>query len=173
VSESLVKEYGRSVHIKGDAFFDWIRRGFIAPWASGSRRQNEVVIGAMAAAAVQYATGGYTVVLDCVIGPWHLDPLLAAAVSAGVPLHYVVLRPSADVAFRRTQGRPGEALRDEGPIRDLHGQFADLGRFEANVLDSSEISLEETVRRLEEGVRHGSWLVPTRAGSNAPAAPMS
>jgi diadenosine tetraphosphate (Ap4A) HIT family hydrolase len=161
VSELLAQQFARSVHIVGDAFFGWVRGGFIAPWASGSMRQNEVVIESMTAAALRYSAGGYVVVLDCVIGPWHLDPILAAAAASGIPLHYVVLRPRSDIAFGRTQDRPGEALRDEAPILDQHRQFAELGSFEANVLDSSEMSVAETARQVADGVRLGRWLIPT------------
>jgi hypothetical protein len=70
---------GLSVHLQGDAFWRFIRGGYVPPWQPDSWAQNEVVIDALAAAAVTYADGGYLVVLDGIVGPWFLDRLLARA----------------------------------------------------------------------------------------------
>lgn len=77
--------------VPGDDFFAFIGEGYIAPWTREADRQNEIVVGAAAAAAGRLAAGGYTVVYDGVIGPWFLDAFVAATGLAAV--HYVVLRP--------------------------------------------------------------------------------
>ena len=45
-------------------------------------------------AAITYATGGYHVVLDGIIGPWFLDRLLRRTGTGPVQVDYVMLRPA-------------------------------------------------------------------------------
>jgi predicted kinase len=152
VARLLADQLEPSVHLHGDDFWHCIRRGFIPPYEAASERQNEVVIGVVAAAAFGYAAGGYQVVCDGIVGPWFIGPFRAAAASSGLPLHYVVLRPDeATVLSRATERRAGDALTDPGPIRSLHVQFADLGQFEPHALDSTGL----TPRATAAAVRHG------------------
>src|SRR5262249_60983778 len=111
--------------------------GFVQPWLTGSRPQNEDVMTAIATAALAYVRGGYDVVVDCVIGPWHLAPIAEAAAAANVAFDVVFLLPHADAAVARAQARPGDQLRDEGPIPDLHRQFSQLPGWERPRLASS------------------------------------
>jgi adenylate kinase family enzyme len=70
---------GLSVHLPGDPFFSAIRQGRIAPWLPQSHAQNQVVIAAMAAAAVTYASGGYEVVMDAIVTGWAVEVFRARA----------------------------------------------------------------------------------------------
>jgi len=114
---------------------------------------------AIAAAAIAYVRGGYHTVVDCVIGPWHLSPYHEATRRADVPLHYVVLRPSEGVALRRATGRSDDTLVAEEPVRDPYRQFADLGSYEANVLDTSGLTVASTVETILGGLQDGRWRV--------------
>jgi energy-coupling factor transporter ATP-binding protein EcfA2 len=82
-----------SVHLHCDDFWRCIKRGAIPPYLPEAHRQNETVIGVLAEAAVGYATGGYQVLCDGIVGPWFLAPFRIACERRGVDLHYVVLRP--------------------------------------------------------------------------------
>jgi adenylate kinase family enzyme len=133
-----------AVHLRGDEFWRFVARGATPPYLDGSRRQNEVVASALGAAAAAYAQGGYFTVLDAVIGPWLLAPLLQRARLAAIDLAYVVLRPRRDVAMARALGRQVGELRDPAPITRMYDAFADLGPWEGHVVDSSEQTPEET-----------------------------
>ena len=113
-------------------------RGFVEPWRPEAKEQNRAVLGASAAAAVTMVVGGYTVVLDGVIGPWNLDLVLDQSQRLKVETHYVILRPSKEVTLARGTTRGGGEERipghpeliDEGPILHMWEQFASLGPFE-------------------------------------------
>lgn len=73
-----------------------------------------------------------------------------------MPLHYVVLRPARDVALARAQARTApDALVDQTPILTMWDQFADLGRFESHVLDTTAQDATATVRTVRTAVASG------------------
>lgn len=153
VARLLADQFVPSVHLLGDDFWHYIGRGFIPPYDPGSQRQNEVVMGVVAAAAFGYAAGGYQVICDGIVGPWFVGRFRAAAVRSGLPLHYVVLRPDETTALSRATGRrASDALTDPGPIRSLHAQLADLGEFESHALDSTGLTADETAAAVLAGL---------------------
>jgi predicted kinase len=74
VAALLAAALDPSVHVYSDDFWHCIKRGAIPPYLPSSHRQNEVVVGVLAAAAFGYAAGGYHVVCDGIVGPWFLPP---------------------------------------------------------------------------------------------------
>jgi adenylate kinase family enzyme len=162
VAHLVAERFERAVYLESDWFWTTIVRGFIPPWQPESADQNRAVLGAVAAAAAALASGGYTVVIDGIVGPWYLSLVADEMRRAGVETHYQVLRPRLDVALARATARKGEervpghpALTDEEPIRHMWQQFAELGEFERSVIDSSEMDPAETVElvwsRFQEG----------------------
>jgi hypothetical protein len=139
-----------AVHLHTDGFYTAIRKGYIAPYMPEARTQNEVVIGAIAAAALGYARGGYEVFVDGIVGPWFLAPFEEAC--AVVPLDYVVLRPSQEETVKRGLERSGKhALRDEGVIRAMWNAFSSMGRLGSHVLDTTGLTAEATAGAIREG----------------------
>lgn len=158
VARLLADQFVPSVHLLGDDFWHYIGRGFIPPYDPASQRQNEVVMGVVAAAAFGYAAGGYQVICDGIVGPWFIGRFRAAAASSGLPLHYVVLRPDEPTALSRATGRrASDALTDPGPIRSLHAQFADLGEFRSHSLDSTGLTADETAAAVLVGLAAGHF----------------
>src|SRR4029453_4929379 len=86
------------VHVHGDDFLGYIRRGFIPPHLPAPGARTLTLSRAAAAAAVTFAAGGYLVALDWVVGPWFLDVDRAEAGRGGIPPDYVVFLPSEDIA---------------------------------------------------------------------------
>jgi gluconate kinase len=155
-ARSLVESCGRpAVHIHADDFWHFIRNGAIPPYLPESRRQNEVVMGALCAAAQRYADGGYFVVIDGIIGPWFLPAF--SAVSR--PLHYIVLRPDLDEAIRRCQLRGGETLADPIPISDLHSQFSQLDRLDNHRIDTAGLSKQDILEAVVRALTGGRFLL--------------
>ena len=148
-----------AVHLDGDQVFHWISAGYAEPWQPGTSHQNGTVIGAIAAAAVSFADGGYEVFVDAILGPWFLPHWLHAA-GRGRPVHYVVLRPSRRVAAGRATSRraPGD-LTDPEPVAAMFDAFEDLGTFEEHVLDSSGQDTDATVAAVRQGSRTGRYLL--------------
>lgn len=111
------------------------------PWEPGADGQNRTVIRAIGASAAQFAAGGFTVVVDAIIGPWFLDLFLERVEH---PVVYLILRPSAGVAMERAIARDGAALVDPEPIAHMFRAFTDLGEHERYVVDSTAMNLEQT-----------------------------
>lgn len=161
VARLLADAYEPSVHLHTDDFWHYIRRGAIAAYLPEAHRQNEVVVGVLARAAFGYAAGGYTVVVDGIVGPWFLDSYREVRDETGVPMQYVVLRPDQDTTVLRATTRRGEhALTVPEPVRSLHRQFSGLGELEAHVVDSTGWTAEDTAARVLAGLRAGVYALP-------------
>jgi len=160
-ARSLAARYPRAVHLHTDDFWHYIVSGGIAPYLPESDEQNHTVVQAIASAAYAYAGGGYTVVVDGVVGPWMLDHYRRARPEdPGVEVHYVVLRPDRAATLRRAQQREAvDALVEEGPVLALWDQFADLGPLEAHAIDTTDHSPADTVQAVSDGVASGRHLI--------------
>jgi hypothetical protein len=148
-----------SALVCGDDFFAMIDRGYLAPWTGAAHRQNEIVVGAAAAAAGWLAGGGYTVVFDGVIGPWFLEAFGAAT---GLPqIRYVLLLPPEDLYVERVGLRAGHGFTDSGATRHMYREFVDA-QAEAQYILSSTASADEIAATIFDLVRDGSliWPVP-------------
>ncbi|WTW98772.1 AAA family ATPase [Streptomycetaceae bacterium NBC_01309] len=160
VARLLADAYEPSVHLHTDDFWHYIRRGAIAAYLPEAHRQNEVVVGVLARAAFGYAAGGYTVVVDGIVGPWFLGSYHEARKDAGIPMQYVVLRPDQDTTVHRATTRTGEgALTAPEPVRSLHRQFSGLAELEAHVVDSTGWTAEETATRVLAGLRADAYVL--------------
>jgi hypothetical protein len=158
-ARSLVVASGEpAVHLHSDDFWHFIRKGMIPPYLPGTRKQNEVVMTVLAAAAEKYAEGNYFTVLDDIVGPWFLH--LFKKVTR--PLHYIVLRPPLAVAIERCRLRGGDTLSDPVPISALHTRFSMLGELEEHVIDTAGHSPEDTLAGVRTGLQGGRFLLSTR-----------
>ena len=124
------------MHLRIDDFMGFVATSRVEPWRPAAERQNRVLGGAVAAAALQFAAGGYSVVVDGHIFPEALDELAPWCEARGVELHYAVLRADLPTCSRRA----GSRVRDEPEARDefarLHARYAELGAREAHVVDA-------------------------------------
>jgi predicted kinase len=145
----------RAIHLHSDDFFMAIRPEMIAPWLPESRDQNRTVSAAIAAAAGAFARGGYPVIIDGVVGPWHLDVYREEARRLGVALDYVVLRPSLAKAAERAAGRAVAPL-GQYPANVFEG-FAKLGELEGHAIDLGDMTSTEAVRVVRKGVDEGRF----------------
>lgn len=162
VAAMAARTFDRGVHLHTDDFFGAIVSGAIAPHEPASDRQNQVVLTVIADAAFDYCDGGFTTVLDGIVGPWMLHHVAArAARSPLVPVHYLVLRPDRHTTLARAQGRTEQdALTDAGPITAMWDQFSDLGELERHVVDNSGYTAAQTVQAVLESVRARTRLLP-------------
>ena len=62
------------------------------------------------ATVARMADGGYSTVLEGILGPWHFDIVRSELATCPVPASYVVLRPDIDTCLTRAVRR-----RAEGP----------------------------------------------------------
>lgn len=162
-ARGLAEAYPLSVHLHTDDFWHVIVSGRIAPYLPESDSQNQTVMAAISRTARTYAAGGFTTVVDGIIGPWmlaHFDQHDVHKESATPRLHYIVLRPTREEALRRAHARTTpDALVDEGPVTGMWDQFADLGDLEPHVIDTTAQRPDETLRAVQEAVASERYLL--------------
>ena len=141
----MAAAFDLSVHISTDDFARFLVGGWIDPWRADSAHQNDVKGAAVAAAAIQFAVGGYTVVVDGHIFPEGLEGMVLMGQQRAVPVHYAVLRADLDTCLARAAQRGPGAGRftfDAKRLTQLHARFADLGVYEANTIEASAAARE-------------------------------
>jgi chloramphenicol 3-O-phosphotransferase len=159
VAESLCERYDRTVHLETDAFFSWIRMGYVNPMKAASNRQNEMVSRAAARAATAYVQDLFAVFIDGVIGPHLLPVYLEELRSAKVPVHFVNLRPTLDETLRRVAGRTPARTLPEAQHRDLYAQFVRYGDFAGITIDNTSRTADQTGDRVMDACGAGDALV--------------
>jgi adenylate kinase family enzyme len=152
----LVEAATLGVLLDGDAFFQYVKSGWVPPWEPQSSKQNETVIDALGAAAGAYARGGYVVIVDGIVGPWFLERFRGAF---DAPTHYVVIRPSREAAFARGTARPDPNMNNPIPITKMYDEFAALGVYERHVLNNSMHTEDDTLAAVVDGLVANSFRV--------------
>jgi predicted kinase len=147
----------RAIHLHTDDFYAYIRKGFVEPWREESRAQNTVVVDALAATARVYATGGYAVYVDGIVGPWFFDPWFAVARAAAIDLRYVLVLPDEATTVARAVARTTPALNDPEPVRFMWRQFAALVDYAAHRIDTTALSVDDTIAIVEAGLANGRY----------------
>lgn len=157
VAREVAQRFTPSVCIESDWFWTTIVNGFVLQWEPEADPQNQTVIRSFVAAAARMVVGGYSTVLEGIIGPWYLDLVREELQAGGISGHYVVLRPDLSTCLSRAASRdrservPGHPpLTDEGPVRLMWNAFSDLGDYESRVLNTTELSEDQTVRAVVE-----------------------
>ena len=141
-----------AAHIHTDDFYGYIRKGFIPPWEPESNAQNATMIRAIAACAEEYCRGGYEVFIDGVVGPWFLEDWRRLA-EKGLDVRYVILKPDLQETIRRADTRELAPRLSRETVEHMWNDFAHLGEYEANAIDTTGQTPEEsagTIRRMLE-----------------------
>ena len=143
----IAREFDRSVCIESDWHWTTIVNGFVVQWKTEADAQNQAVIRSFMASASRMVQGGYTTVVEGIVGPWSLDLVREELQEAQFLTYYVVLRPELAACLARARGRTGDErvpghppLTDDEPIRLLWSLFADLGELEHHVVDNTDLA---------------------------------
>jgi chloramphenicol 3-O-phosphotransferase len=148
VAQALAERMPRSVHLRGDTFRRMIVNGrapmteHLSPEAL---RQLELRYRLAVDAALGYHRGGFDVVYQDVILGQHLQQVVALL--GDVPLHVVVLCPSAEVVADREANR-GKVGYGDWPVADLDSVLREETPRIGLWLDTSALTVEETVDRI-------------------------
>ncbi|HEV2531453.1 AAA family ATPase [Phenylobacterium sp.] len=147
----------RAVHLHTDDFYAYVRKGYVEPWRPQAQAQNITVMRGLAAAAAAYASGGYEVLVDGIVGPWFFDPWREAASAHRLDLRFVVLRPDEAATVARAVAREGHPMRDAEVVRFMWKQFAELGELEPHALDSTQQDPDTTTEALRARLEIGEF----------------
>ena len=154
ISSVIAKESSmeKSVHMHTDDFYHYLSKNAIPPHLPQSDDQNLVVIEAFLEAAKRFARGGYDVVVDGIIGPWFLGPWLNIA-REGYEVHYIILRAKKEETMKRAVER-SKLDRDTNMelVETMWEQFCNLGIYEKNVVDTTDLSIGDTVLTVKEKI---------------------
>ena len=152
-------EMEKSVHMLTDDFYHYLSKGAIPPHMTGADEQNLIVIEAFLQAAKRYVQGGYDVIADGIIGPWFLKPWLKV-VQEGYEIHYIILRASRDETMNRAVNRTklNKNMNIE-LVNTMWEQFQDLGKYETNVINTTNLSIDQTVALIKEKITQKTALL--------------
>ena len=152
---AMESDMEKSVCIRTDDFFHYLKKGAIPPHLPESNAQNGVVIEAFLETAKRFVRGGYDVYVDGIVGPWFLEPWQGAA-REGYDVHYIVLRASREITLRRAVERSKLDLKTNTELVEIMWeQFCDLGKYEANVIDTTAQTVSETVQSIKAHLKSG------------------
>lgn len=162
VAARVVAAHARAVLVEGDRFFAFVARGAVPPWTAQAAEQNGVVLAAAARAAGRFASGGYPVVYDGVLGPWSLPDFVAESGLAHVD--YALLLPSEQVCRERVASRAGHGFTDDDAARAMHGEFARAEVDERHVLRDLPGGPDDVAAAVLERSAGGvlRWPLPSR-----------
>lgn len=137
VSRLLARAVAPGVHLPIDLFLRLFDDPFPDPGSQEGARRYETVGAAAAAAAAQFAVGGYAAILDSPMFPEGAEGVALICGRRDVRVHYAVLRASLDTCLERSRRRDPAGPPDLHGFRSLHAKFADLGHREAHAIDAS------------------------------------
>lgn len=146
--------------LRMDDFTPFIVNGGVDQSLPEASRQHEVLGSAVAAAAIRFAAGGYTTVMEGVVLPDALPELGDACRDRGVTLHYAVLRAALGECLTRASARNAARglTTDPGAVESLYARFAELESYEANVVDATP-GTAEVAQQVLAGYAAGRLLV--------------
>jgi predicted kinase len=150
VAAALAASSVRGVHIEADVFFHFIVHR-IPPIHRDAHDQNATAVRAIAAAAWAFASNGYEVVVDGVIGPWFVPTFMEQLESFNVDVDYLVLRAPLDQTLQRAMARAKTRADHETVVRHMHPGFATLGPFEAHAIETGGQTIDETLAVVARG----------------------
>lgn len=149
----------KSVHMHTDDFYHYLSKGAIPPHLPESDSQNLIVIEAFLEAAKRYVRGGYDVIVDGIIGPWFLEPWLKT-VRDGYEVHYIILRADKEETMKRAIERSKlDRETNIELVEVMWEQFHNIGIYEKNVIDTTSLSISETVSEIEEKIEKNRVLL--------------
>lgn len=149
---ALRSDLEKSVHMHTDDFYHYLKKGAVPPHLPESNEQNTVVIEAFLAAAKRFVDGGYDVVVDGIIGPWFLAPWKELA-QENFAVHYIILRASKEETLKRATERAKlDRKTNIELVETMWTQFNSLNEYERYVLDTTDLSVEETVSLIKETI---------------------
>jgi len=159
-AEILAARSARAVHLESDAFFRFIRSGYVEPWRPESHEQNQLVMRLVAQAALGYATAGYFTIVDGIVIPkWFLEPLRKAFREASHRVAYAVLRAPLSVCTARVRDRERVPLAEPGVIEQLWQSFAELGELERHVIELDGQAPEEAADLISQRLAAGLLVI--------------
>lgn len=120
--------------------------GYESDWSTETRLQWDVSIAVIAAMTQQYHNAGINVLIDCFVSPEEL--YLWERRLGDLSYVKIVLMPNEEVVVARNAARDDRSRLKERKIRDNWHKFTDIDSRTTAIIDSSDLSVEETASKL-------------------------
>ena len=140
--------------------YDFIQTGFVEPWLENAKMQNEIVMKAIAASAKCFSLGGYNVFVEGVITEKMLQAWRDLS-QENFDVRYIVLRPNEASTVERVLKREQNI---DYPIeldfvRQVYQYFSNLKEYESHVLDTSNITIDDSVLIIKDKLSAGFYKI--------------
>lgn len=153
VSALLAHADPRGLHIPSDLFYDFPAHP-VPPYRAEANEQNAAVIKAVCRAAASFASDGYRVCLDGVLGPWFLPLVAREFDAAGSRVAYVRLDIGLDEALARVNARSGPDM--ASMVRTMHAAFEQAPGLESHGVPTADRPPEAVAREIEGKLASGA-----------------
>lgn len=148
VSKIIAENLNKSAHIEGDEIYHFIKGGYVSPWLSGNHLdifwKNSICI------ISNFLRDGYDVVFNYTINKRKQEELKNVFNDADIK--FVVLIADEETIIKRDKERPLDCQMGERSIVLLN-KFKNENFESKYILDTSKLSVEETVNLIEKEER--------------------
>jgi len=160
VASHLARASPHGLHLPADLFFSFPAHP-ISPYRPAAREQNTAIMAALAHAAAAFASHGYDVFLEGIVGPWFLPVLARELLTHGHSAEYVVLRAPLETALERVHAREGDGRHHV--VRQMHAAFSEPGPYDDHSIDTAGLRPEEVAEAVLRGRRVGRFTLDLQA----------
>lgn len=160
VARALADRYDRVAHIDVDTLRHFVTpTGYVAPGKPGFERQEALATRNACALALNFLQERFAVIIDdVVIGPPHLSGYVDGLKAGGFGVHVVRLMPDLDTCLQRNRDRREGRMNAER-VETVWREFQAAPAAQGSVIDSSELTADETADRLQALTTSGESLV--------------
>jgi dephospho-CoA kinase len=163
LAHALAARRAAAVVIERDNFLGFIRAGRLLPWLPEAGAQNAIAWRAAVRTAMTYLPR-YEVILEGCIDAADLELVRRAHRGFDGVLHFVALWPTREIAVERAFARERNQRLQISTDRyaqmhdELAARTADVGAR----IDTSHLTIDETVGRVESAIQEGRSLLLSR-----------
>lgn len=150
ISKEIAKRSNKSALIEGDEIYHLVSGGYISPWKEGNHLkvfwENCIDI------ITNFLNNGYDVVFNYIINKEKIEELKQVFNNIEVEIKFVVLMVDEQTIIKRDAMRPEDCQMKERSLILLENTKKQNFN-KNNILDTSKLSIEETVKNILEGNR--------------------
>ena len=147
ISRKIAEASAKSALIEGDDLYGQIVGGYVDPWKEGNHLET---FWKLSVSSIRvYLEAGFDVVFNYIVSPDQLD--LLKTEFKDYKIRFTVLLVDVETILERDKRRPEEYQMKERCI-ELLNEFKEHNYSSKYILDTSELTVEDTVQRvLEDG----------------------
>ncbi|MBO5178744.1 MAG: AAA family ATPase [Clostridia bacterium] len=149
ISKELAKRSQKSVLIEGDDIYAQVVGGYVSPWKEGNHL--EVFWKVCVNMIKTYLEHGYDVVFNYIVGTKDIETIKQELKE--YEIKFVVLLTDEKTLLKRDAERPEDCQMKERCIVLLNS-FKEKGYDENNMLDTTNLTVEEVVDKVENEERY-------------------